>query len=94
MPSRFDEPAVGIATVILIATDWPADLERAIAALRATSPTGTSMVVVADGPSDDQAAAMEELDGDDLEVVWTSERPARELPRTSAFDARRVPSSC
>jgi cysteinyl-tRNA synthetase len=74
VPSRFDEPAVGIATVILIATDWPADLERAIAALRATSPTGTSMVVVADGPSDDQAAAMEELDGDDLEVVWTSER--------------------
>ena len=94
MPSRFDEPAVGIATVISIATDWPADLERAIAALRATSPTGTSMVVVADGPSDDQAAAMEELDGDDLEVVWTSERPGQELPRTSAFDARRVPSSC
>ena len=35
MPSRFDEPATGVATVVLIATDWPDDLERALAGLRA-----------------------------------------------------------
>jgi GT2 family glycosyltransferase len=56
---------------VLIATDWPDDVERAIAALRATSPEGTSVVVVADDPSDEQAAA---LDATDVEVVWTSER--------------------
>ena len=36
MPSRFDEPATGLATIVLIATDWPDDLARALAGLRAT----------------------------------------------------------
>ena len=36
VPSRFEEPAVGLATVVLVATDWPADLERAVAGLRAS----------------------------------------------------------
>jgi GT2 family glycosyltransferase len=72
VPSRLDEPAVGLATVVLIATDWPADLERAVTALREHSPAGTSIVVVADGSSDEQAAALDELTG--VETVWTSER--------------------
>jgi cysteinyl-tRNA synthetase len=75
VPSRLDEPhaAIDVATVILVATDWPADLERAIAGLRAYSPDGTSIVIVADGPSPDQDAALP-ADGDGLEVIRTSSR--------------------
>ena len=73
VPSRVDEPSVGAATVVLVATDWPADLERALAGVRAHAPEGTSIVVVADGPSDPQAAALPS-DGDGVEVVRTTER--------------------
>jgi hypothetical protein len=74
VPSRLEEGEVGLATVVLIATDWPADLRRAIDALRATSPSGTSIVVVADSPSEEQAAALEDLPDSEIDVVWTSER--------------------
>lgn len=79
VPSRLDEVPVGLATVVLIATDWPDDLSRAIAGLRAGSPAGRSVVIVADAPSPEQVAALEALEArpaDDLpvEVVWTSER--------------------
>ncbi len=81
VPSRLDEPASGLATVILLATDWPDDLARAITGLRAGSPAGTSLVIVADAPSPDQASALDTLDAetDDssslpTEIVWTSER--------------------
>jgi hypothetical protein len=77
VPTRFDEPATGVATVVLIATDWPADLDRALTGLRAHEPAGTSLVIVADGPSDAQATALEALETVDplpIEIVWTSER--------------------
>jgi cysteinyl-tRNA synthetase len=85
VPSRLDEPASGLVTVVLIATDWPEDLARALAGLRSHAPDGTSVVIVADSPSADQAAALEALVaapvGDapvdpavPVEVVWTSER--------------------
>jgi glycosyltransferase involved in cell wall biosynthesis len=76
VPALLDEPAVGVASVVLIATDHPADLQRAVDALRATSPDGTTIVVVADAPSDEQAAALDALGGgaDDIELVWTTER--------------------
>jgi hypothetical protein len=83
VPSRLDDPEAGIATVVLIATDWPGDLQRALDGLRAHAPSGTSVVVVADGPSDEQAAALAGMDSssttdDDetllIELVWTSER--------------------
>ena len=77
VPARFEEPAVGLATVVLIATDWPGDVERALAGLRAHATTGISVVVVADGPSDEQAAALDAITGDErlpVEVVWTTER--------------------
>ena len=64
VPSLLAEPPVGLATVVMIATDWPADVERALPALRSTSPDGTTIVVVADAPSDDQAATLEALPGD------------------------------
>jgi cysteinyl-tRNA synthetase len=75
VPSRLDEAPLGLATVVLIATDWPEDVDRAVAGLRKTSPDGTSYVVVADGPSDEQADALAASeDGEGIEVVWTSER--------------------
>lgn len=76
VPSRLDEPTTGLATVILVATDHRDDLERAIHALASHAPAGTSVVIVADAPSDDQTAALERLTAGDLpvEVVWTSER--------------------
>jgi hypothetical protein len=83
VPSRLDEPEAGIASVVLLATDWPDDLERALTGLRQHAPDGTSIVVVADAPSDEQAAALEAFDAQGgeadpgrlpVELVWTSER--------------------
>jgi cysteinyl-tRNA synthetase len=79
VPSRLEEAPAGLATIILIATDWPDDLDRAIRSLRATSPAGTSLVVVADGPSTEQEAALDSVEAGTfveppLEIVWTSER--------------------
>jgi Glycosyl transferase family 2 len=80
VPSRLGEAPVGLATVIMIATDWPDDLARALMGLHATSPDGTSVVIVADGPSSEQQAALEDADTpathDNLpiETIWTSER--------------------
>jgi cysteinyl-tRNA synthetase len=80
VPSRLEEPATGLATVVVIATDWPDDLARAMAGLDAGSPAGTSLVIVANGPSEEQAEALEAIEaaepsgGLPVEVVWTSER--------------------
>jgi len=73
VPSRLDEAATGLATVVLIATDQPDDLDRALAGLQAFAPVGTSVVVVADAPDAVQAARLDALAGD-VETVWTSER--------------------
>lgn len=72
VPSRLGEAPAGLATVVLIATDFPADTQRALTALRAHAPEGTSIVVVADAPSDEQAAALDAAT--DAEIVWTAER--------------------
>ena len=63
VPSRPDEPATGLATVVLVATDWPADLERALDGLARTAPDGVTVVVVGDGPSAEQDAALEAVAG-------------------------------
>jgi Glycosyl transferase family 2 len=80
VPSLADQPATGLATVVLLATDWPGDLARALTGLGATAPAGTSVAIVADAPSSDQATALDELSrlADDspvpIEVVRTSDR--------------------
>ena len=80
VPSLLGEPSTGVASVVLIATDWPDDVTRAIAGLGEGSPAGTSIVVVADAPSAEQAEALETLEALEpseahpIEVVWTSER--------------------
>ena len=81
VPSRLDEAPVGLASVVVVATDWPADLERALSGLREHAPDGLHVVVVANAPSDEQAAILDRLEATDpvspgtaTEVVWTSER--------------------
>jgi cysteinyl-tRNA synthetase len=75
VPSRLELPDAGVATVVMAATDWPEDVQRAVGAFRAHSPAGTQLVVVANGPSEDQAAALVGLSADDgVEVVWMAAR--------------------
>jgi cysteinyl-tRNA synthetase len=78
VPSRLEEASVGLATVVMIATDWPPDLTRALTALETHSPDGTSVVIVADAASDEQADALGQLAPAHrrltTDVVWTSER--------------------
>jgi hypothetical protein len=71
VPSRSAEPSTGLATVVLIATDWPTDLDRALAGLATHGPDGLQVVVVADAPSAEQDAALGQVDAD---VVRTSDR--------------------
>jgi hypothetical protein len=81
VPSRLEEAPTGLATVVLLATDWPEDLDRTLAGLR-SSPDGVSLVIVADAPSPTQAAALEAMaaaapgaePGPTPEILWTSER--------------------
>jgi GT2 family glycosyltransferase len=73
VPSRLEEPPTGIASVILVATDWPDDLARALDGLRAHAHAGTQVIVVANDPSEAQAAALPAED-ESLEVVRTSAR--------------------
>jgi cysteinyl-tRNA synthetase len=82
VPSRLAEPSSGVATVVLVATDWPADLDRVLAGLRRHSPAGTSIVIVGDAPSAEQTEALGSSSptpaGDEtalpVEIVMTSER--------------------
>ncbi len=74
VPSRLEEPATDLATVVLVATGWPADIDRALGGLRSSSPPGTSLVVVADAPSDEQSVALDGIERTDTEVIRTSER--------------------
>jgi cysteinyl-tRNA synthetase len=80
VPSRLEEAPVGIATVVLVATEWPDDLARALTGLGEHAPEGTSVVVVADDPTPEQAAALDPLEvgkgsgGLPVEVLWTSAR--------------------
>jgi len=47
--SRLDEPATGLATVVLLASADAAENERSLAALETSLPTEADLVVVADG---------------------------------------------
>lgn len=81
VPSRLEEAPVGVATVVMVATEWPADIARALGGLASEAPDGTQVVIAADDPSDEQARALDALDAADpgapgvrTEVVWTSAR--------------------
>ena len=79
VPSRLGEASSGLATVVLLATDWPQDLDRCLRGLRTTMPSATSLIFVANGPSRDQEAALdvsvpEDAGAPTVDFVWTSER--------------------
>jgi hypothetical protein len=81
VPSRLDEAPVGVASVVMVATDWSDDLARTLRALVEHAPDGTQLVVVANAPSKAQADALAGLDAGDpgapgivTDVVWTSTR--------------------
>jgi hypothetical protein len=69
VPSRLDEPATFRATVVLVADRWPEDVARALGGLPARAPGDIQLVVVANAPTPEQAAALETVPD---EVVWTS----------------------
>ncbi len=81
VPSRLEDAPAGVASVVLLATDWPEDLARTLRSLVDHAPDGTQLVVVANAPSEAQASRLDELDQVDpgapgivTEVVWTSTR--------------------
>lgn len=74
VPSRLDETASVPASVIVVATDWPDDVERAVRAVRAESPDTTHIVVVADGTPAEQEPRLAALADDGVEVVRTTQR--------------------
>ncbi len=59
VPSLLDEPATASLTVAILASETPDRASRLLAALRAHAPAGTQVVVVANDPSDSQAAALQ-----------------------------------
>ena len=78
VPSRLDEPATGLASVVLVASADPAETRRCLDAVTATSPAGTDVIIVADGLPD---RALEGLRTTDLAV---RDGVPVELVRTSA----------
>jgi hypothetical protein len=89
VPSRLSEAPTGLASVIVVATDWAHDLERCLRSLRAHGPAGTQVVIIADGPTKEVEEALGRpevvgpIAGAGPEVVWTSER----LGHAAALDA-------
>jgi cysteinyl-tRNA synthetase len=77
VPSRLAEPASARATIVLLATDWPEDLARALDGIAAHVPGACQVVVVADDPSPAQSEALVAIEGSEpaaAEIVWTSAR--------------------
>jgi GT2 family glycosyltransferase len=74
VPSRLDETATVPASAIIVATDWPDDVDRAVRALRSESPDDTQIVVVADGANDAAEPRLAALAADGVEVVRTAQR--------------------
>ncbi|MGD0247598.1 MAG: glycosyltransferase [Candidatus Limnocylindrales bacterium] len=58
VPSLLDGPATTTWTIAVVASEEPARVSRLLAGLRAHAPAGTGVVVVANDPSDSQAAAL------------------------------------
>jgi cysteinyl-tRNA synthetase len=79
VPSRLDEPATGLASVIVVASTDRAGTAAVVEGLRATVPPGVDLVVVADGLSNAAVAGVvgdeagDQGDGPSVELVRTSE---------------------
>ena len=81
VPSRLDEPDLGLATIVLVADEHPQDAVRAIGAIADHAPDGVQIVVVANGASnagETALGAVASLDpgepGVQTELIMTSAR--------------------
>ncbi len=81
VPSRLDQPPEVPWTAIVLASESPERVSRLLAGLRAHAPGATQVVVVANDPSELQAAALADgapdrtaIDGRDVEVLRTATR--------------------
>jgi hypothetical protein len=74
VPSRLDETATVPASAILVASDWPDDVDRAVRALGADGPDRPQIIVVADGATAEQESWLSALAADDVEVIRTAQR--------------------
>jgi hypothetical protein len=81
VPSVLDEPVAAGWTVAIVASEAPNRVSRLLAALRVHAPGGTQVVLVANDPSNSQAAALEPgtpdrapIGGSVPEVLRTSTR--------------------
>jgi hypothetical protein len=79
VPSRLDQPATGVASVIVVASPDQAETDRVLTALRTTVPDGVDIVLVADGLSNAALAGL----ADDDAGARAGTRPPLELVRTS-----------
>ncbi|MFL5778241.1 MAG: glycosyltransferase family 2 protein [Chloroflexota bacterium] len=98
VPSRLDDAPVGVASVVVVATDWPEDLERTLSSLREHGPDATQVIIAADDPSPEQAAALDALEvlesgrpGVATEVVWTSQRLGQAAALNAAIRRAEAP---
>ena len=90
VPSRLGEPAIGVATIVMVVSAPVADAVRAIDAVVAHGPSGTGLVLVGDGLDATDEAALDAVAEDvtaagdvPIEVVRTATR----LGRAAARDA-------
>ncbi len=88
VPSRLEEAASGVATIVLVATDRADGLERSLASIVATAPADLQIVIVANDPAPEQETVLRglesrtaaehasgtDLDSPVIDVVWTSAR--------------------
>ena len=81
VPSRLADAPVGLATVVLVDTDWPADLRRVLVSLEEHAPDGVQVVIVGDGVAADEAEALATMDardpgqpGIETDVILTTDR--------------------
>lgn len=58
VPSMLDAPATTAWTVVVLASEEPGRVSRLLAALHAHAPAGTQVILVANDPSEAQAAAL------------------------------------
>ena len=71
VPARFDEPPVGPASVVLLASAWADDLRRALDGVAAHFPAGTQAIVVSGPDATDTSETIVE-GRENVELVLTS----------------------
>ncbi len=83
VPSRLEDPASGLASVIVVASPDPGETRRTLDALAATLPAGTDVVLVADGLPDRSLEGVRATDLAERAAAGQGDVPM-ELVRTSA----------